>query len=334
MTSLAGLYDAALLDLDGVVYVGPRAVEHATESLVRAGEAGMRLAYVTNNSFRTPRTVAEHLRELGVPAAEEDVVTSAQAAARLAAERCGPGARALVIGGEGLLSAVRARGLVPVRSADDGPCCVVQGFAPSLSWRDLAEAGYAVGRGVPWIATNADRDAPTARGTAPGNGALIGVVEAATGLVPTVAGKPSAALLHDGATRTGARHPLMIGDRLDTDVQGAHCAGYDSLLVLTGATTWQELLMAPAHRRPTHLAADLRGLLAPARAVARHPDGSSCGGWRASVRDRELLVEGDGDPYDALWAACSAAWAAPELPGMTKALAVLDRYVRPLGADV
>ncbi len=324
---LTQLYDAAFLDLDGVVYVGPRAVAHAVDSLTRAGDSGMRLVYATNSAFRTPRAVAEHLRALGVPVTEDDVVTSAQAAARLAAERCGPGARVLVIGGEGLLAAVRGQGLEPVRSADDHPACVVQGFAPTVSWRDLAEAGYAVGRGVPWIVTNTDRTAPTPRGSAPGNGALVGVVQAVTGVVPTVAGKPSAALLHESAARTGARRPLMVGDGLDTDVEGARGAGVDSLLVLTGATTARELLMAPAHRRPTHLAADLRGLLAPARLVEQRADGYACGGQYASVREGELLVKGlrGGDFCDALWAACAATWSALDQPEVTRALAALEQ---------
>ncbi|AZM51931.1 HAD family hydrolase [Streptomyces sp. WAC 01529] len=325
---LAQEYDAALLDLDGVVYVGPYAVEHAAPSLARAEALGMRLAYVTNNAYRTPLAVCEHLRGLGLPAAEDDVVTSAQAAARLAAELRPPVVRVLAIGGEALLAALRAHGLEPVRSADDEPDCVVQGFAPSVSWRELAEASYAVGRGLPWIVTNADPNAPTHRGTAPGNGALADVVRAATGATPMVAGKPSAALLREGAARTGARRPLMVGDRLDTDVEGARRAGFDSLLVLTGATTPRELLTAPESRRPTHVAADLRGLLAPARHVEEDAGGHRCGGWRGRVRDRELTLTGRGDPGDALWAACRAAWSAPEPFSTATALATLARCAR------
>ncbi|MDJ1131431.1 HAD-IIA family hydrolase [Streptomyces iconiensis] len=325
---LAQRYDAALVDLDGVVYVGPHAVDHAVDSLAGARRRGMRLVYVTNNAFGAPGTVAARLRKLGVPAEEKDVVTSAQTAARLAAERCGPGAPVLVIGGEALMAAVRARGLEPVGSVDDGPVCVIQGFAPTVAWRDLAEAAYAVARGASWIVTNADRTAPTARGTAPGNGTLADVVGAATGVVPTVAGKPSAALPREGAARTGARRPLMVGDRLDTDIRAAHHAGYDSLLVLTGTTTPQDLLCAPAPCRPTHLAADLRGLLAPAREVARRTGGYACGGWVARVQQGELALDGRGDACDALWAACAATWSAATPPGTLRALAGLASAAR------
>jgi HAD superfamily hydrolase (TIGR01450 family) len=319
----ADAYDVALLDLDGVVYRGPHAVPHAVEALAAARARGMALAYVTNNAARTPDTVAGHLTELGVPARPEDVVTSAQAAARLVAERVPPASPVLVVGGEGLEVALRERGLAPVRSADDGPVAVVQGFAPDVDWALLAEAAYAVARGLPWIASNADLTVPTARGIAPGNGALVGVVRAATGAEPEVAGKPELPLHRETILRTGARHPLVVGDRLDTDIEGAVRGGVDSLLVLTGVTGAAELLDAPAHRRPTYLAADLRALLVPV-VTARREDGAYvCEGWRAVVTDGRLELDGDGDPVDGLRAACAAAWAGPGPVDTGKAGALL-----------
>ncbi len=160
---LAEIYDTALLDLDGVVYLGPEAVPHAVEALAQAQDHGMRRAYVTNNASRTPEAVAEHLNELGVPAIASEVVTSAQAAARLALQCVGEGGAVLVIGGTGLWEAVRELGMKPVTSADDLPAVVVQGYSPDLGWKDLAEASYAVGRHVPWIATNTDLTVPTPR---------------------------------------------------------------------------------------------------------------------------------------------------------------------------
>ncbi|WP_461027277.1 HAD family hydrolase, partial [Streptomyces sparsus] len=110
-------YDTALLDLDGVVYAGGAAIVHAAESLEVAGSAGMRLAYVTNNAARTPQTVADHLVRLGVPAAPDDVITSAQAVARLVAGQVPQGAAVLCVGGEGLRVALAERGLRVVDSA-------------------------------------------------------------------------------------------------------------------------------------------------------------------------------------------------------------------------
>ncbi|MEY9967460.1 glycerol 3-phosphatase-2 [Streptacidiphilus sp. MAP12-16] len=312
------LYDTALLDLDGVVYAGPRAIDHAVESLAQAREAGMRLAYVTNNASRTPQAVASHLSELGVPAEPSDVITSAQAAARLVSGKVPQGSAVLVIGGEGLVEAVRERGMRPVRSLDDGPLAVVQGYDPTVGWEQLAEASYAVAQGLPWVASNTDLTIPTARGTAPGNGTLVAAVRTATGVEPEVAGKPLPPMHHETVIRTGAKHPLVVGDRLDTDIEGAFNGGVDSLLVFTGVSRAEELPEAPPKYRPTYVAADLRGLLRVQPELRAGADGSySCGGWTVVVREGELsLGEARGeDPYDGLRALCAAAWATADATG-------------------
>jgi HAD superfamily hydrolase (TIGR01457 family) len=260
---LAALYDTALLDLDGVVYRGSEAVPHAVPALLAAADAGMHLAYVTNNASRTPKAVASHLSELGLPARAEDVVTAAQAVARLVAEQVPEGARVLVIGGEGLRQALLEHRLTLVSNAEEKPAAVVQGYRPDTSWKDLAEAAYAIERGAAWFAANTDRTMPTARGIAPGNGALVGAVAAATRTWPTVAGKPEPALHRETMIRTNAQRPLIVGDRLDTDIEGANRAGVDSLLVLTGVTRLEDLKSAPKEQQPTYLARDLRGLLDP-----------------------------------------------------------------------
>src|SRR5690606_14630138 len=118
--ALAEAYDTALLDLDGVVYAGGNAIAYAVESLATARRGGMRLAYVTNNALRTPDTVAAHLTELGIPTGADEVITSAQAVARLISEQVPAGARILVVGGEGLRVALRGRGLEPVESVRGG----------------------------------------------------------------------------------------------------------------------------------------------------------------------------------------------------------------------
>jgi HAD superfamily hydrolase (TIGR01450 family) len=308
---LTAAYDTALLDLDGVVYAGAAAIEHAVDSLDAARAAGMRLAYVTNNASRPPRVVAEHLTELGVPAAPEDVINSAQAAARLVAEKVPAGAKVLVVGGPGLVEALAERGLVAVESLADGPAAVVQGFDPSVGWERLAEAAYAVAAGLPWVASNTDMSIPTGRGVAPGNGTLVAAVRAATGAEPEVAGKPLPPMHRETVLRTGAKRPLVVGDRLDTDIEGAFNGGVDSLLVFTGVSTPAQLLGAEPRYRPTYLAADLRGLLEPHPAVTALPGGGfECRGRRAAVVDGELRLAGAGeDRWDGLRALCAAAWA-------------------------
>ncbi|HSK55371.1 MAG TPA: HAD-IIA family hydrolase [Jiangellales bacterium] len=314
------LYDVALLDLDGVVYVGDDAVGHAGRALAQARGRGMRLAFVTNNASRPPAAVAEHLASLGVPAHAEEVVTSAQAAARVVAEQVPPGSAVLVVGGPGLEAALREQGLVPVRSATESPAAVAQGYHPDVGWRDLAEGAYALAAGVPWVASNTDLTIPTPRGPAPGNGTLVGVLRAATGREPVVAGKPEPPMHREAMIRTRSRRPLVVGDRLDTDVEGATRAGVDSLLVLTGVTTSVDLVRAPPPRRPTFVSEDLRGLARAARGLGVAAGADRRGSWTASVESGRLRLEQAGDeasggdeagrdPLDALRAACGAMWA-------------------------
>ncbi|MEU8705861.1 HAD hydrolase-like protein [Streptomyces sp. NPDC048565] len=308
--ALSEAYDTALLDLDGVVYAGGHAIVHAVESLGSARAGGMHLAYVTNNALRTPDAVAEHLTELGVPADPADVITSAQAVARLMADQLPSGARVLVVGGEGLRVALRERGLVPVESADDDPVAVAQGFGgPDLAWGRFAEAAYAISRGAVWFASNTDLTIPGARGIAPGNGAAVEVVRIATGAEPQVAGKPLPPMHRETVLRTGAKRPLVVGDRLDTDIEGACNGGVDSLLVLTGVTDAAQLIAAEPKYRPTYVDRDLRGLLTGQPGVSQEQGGGfRCGGWTAVVSGDALVLEGDGDALDGLRALCGAAW--------------------------
>ncbi|KIF06694.1 HAD family hydrolase [Streptomyces sp. RSD-27] len=314
--SLHQAYDTALLDLDGVVYAGGHAIAHAVESLAAARAGGMHLAYVTNNALRTPEAVAEHLGELGIPTEAAEVITSAQAVARLIAEQVEPGSKVLVIGGEGLRVALRERGLVPVESADEeGLAAVVQGYGgPGLAWGRFAEAAYAINRGVPWYASNTDLTIPGARGIAPGNGAAVEVVRIATGADPQVAGKPLPPMHRETVLRTGAERPLVVGDRLDTDIEGAFNGDVDSLLVMTGVTDAEQLLRAEPRHRPTYVDRDLRGLLTGQPEVAERQGAWRCGGWSAAHTGTHLELtragEGEADPVDGLRALCAAAWSA------------------------
>jgi HAD superfamily hydrolase (TIGR01450 family) len=302
-------YDVALLDLDGVVYLGGTAIPGAAEALRKAGAAGMRLAYVTNNAFRTPAAIAALLTSFGAPASPQDVVTSAQAAARLLAERLPAGAPVLVIGGSGLRMAVRERGLRPVSTAAGQPRAVVQGYSPDVSYSMLAEGGLAVAAGALFVASNGDLTLPSRRGRQPGNGSLIQVIATATGVQPLVAGKPEPPLHRESVLRTGARHPLVVGDRLDTDIEGAHRVGTDSLLVLTGVTGPAEAILAPPSQRPTYLAEDLSGLLEPHPDVTVKDGAFCCAGWTARLAGGRLELDGDGERIDGLRALCAAAWA-------------------------
>jgi HAD superfamily hydrolase (TIGR01450 family) len=339
---LAMTYDVGLLDLDGVVYVGPEPVAVAPQAIAKARAFGMRLAFVTNNASRDPATVAGHLASLGIPASPEEVVTSAQAAARLIVEIVGVGARVLVIGSPALRAIIENAGLQVVASSDERPDAVVQGFWSELCYGDLAEATLAVRSGALWVATNVDSTLPSSRGLLPGNGSLVGVIAMATGRKPRVAGKPALPLHAEGVRRTAAKRPLVIGDRLDTDIEGANLAGTDSLLVLTGVTTPAELLSAPPEHRPTYLSADLLGLFEPQPEVQADSAHAVCNGWVVRRDDDAVTVhhmeggdmEGgdtDGGALDGLRALLALSWlvddAGEELVGADEALAKLGAPV-------
>lgn len=298
-------YDAALLDLDGVLYLGQDPVPHAAEAVAAARAAGMRAAFVTNNASRRPAAVAAHLTELAIPAVPADVVTSAQAAVRWVAARVPAGSRVLVVGTEELADELREGGLEPVRTAD-GVAAVVQGLATTTSWGDLAEASVAVRAGALWVAGNRDTTYPSPRGPLPGNGALVAALEVATGRSPVVVGKPEPELHAASVERVQAQRPLVVGDRLDTDVLGAVRAGSDSLLVLTGVTDREQLLAAPEGMRPTYVSSDLRGLGQAHEAPVVDGDRARCGDGTARWRDSRAVPDDDSD--DAMRAACALAW--------------------------
>jgi glycerol-1-phosphatase len=305
---LAERYDLAMLDLDGVVYVGRDPVAHAAETVRAAAERGMRHAYITNNASRPPGAVAAHLQELGMPAEDDDVVTSAQAAAHLLADMLDPGAHVFVIGGEGLLDALDDRGLVGIQDPAAEPRAVVSGYHPDVRWRTVIEGAILVREGLPWVATNTDMTVPTPRGPGPGNGVLVEAVARYAEVEPTVAGKPEPPLIRETVERLGGDHPLMVGDRLDTDIEGARRAGCDSLLVMTGVTRLAEVAAAEPQRRPTYVGADLRALLRPHPAPADRDGGYELGGWTARLDRGRLTVQGDGGPDDWWRVVAAASW--------------------------
>ncbi|MFR9806902.1 HAD-IIA family hydrolase [Pseudonocardia sp. RS010] len=295
-------FDVLLVDLDGTLYTGSSAVPGAVEAIATAQDRGVRISYVTNNASRRPSEVAAQLAGLGFPATTEDVRTSSQAGAAMLAAQLPEGARVLVVGTSALAEEVTRRGLRVVDSAEDADA-VIQGHSPDTGWRDLAEATLAVRRGAVWVATNVDPTLPTERGPMPGNGSLVGVVRIASGVEPQVAGKPAPTLIEEALTASGREHGLVIGDRLDTDIQGGNAAGLPTLVVLTGVSTPREVLEAPEPLRPTYVGADLGALLRRPEELAPGPGD----GWAV---DGELVLSGEGSDLDALRALCALHWAA------------------------
>jgi len=304
---LCEAYDLAMLDLDGVVYVGGHAVPGAPEHLAKVRENRQRVAFITNNASRPPSVVAEHLTQLGVEAQSADVVTSAQAAARVLRDELGLGARVAVLGAAGLREAVEAEGLVAVE-VDAEAEALATGYGPDVPWRDVMRAAVRVRDGLWWVASNDDMTIPTPFGTAPGHGVLVETLQRFAEVEPVIAGKPARPLLDETVRRVGGTRPLMVGDRLDTDIAGAHNAGVDSLLVLTGVTGLPELATATPELRPTYLSADLGGLLEPHPAVEALDARCTLGGWEVTAPDGAVEVTGDGTVDDWWRAVAVLAW--------------------------
>lgn len=298
-----------------MLYLEDQGIPHAAEAVAAARLGGMRVAYVTNNASRRPEAVADRLTGLGIPAVPDEIVTSAQAAVRTVRASVAAGSAVLVLGTEALADEVREASLVPVRTVAEagaaGVAAVVQGLSPDTCQRDLAEATVALRAGALWVAGNTDVTLPSPRGPLPGNGAFVAALRLVTGLEPVVAGKPDPALHLASVERVGARRPLVVGDRLDTDVLGAVRGGADSLLVLTGVTDRAALLRAPLGSRPTYVSSDLRGLIEPHPGVEVDDETAVCGSARAELTPDGVTVHGDGDDAlraeAALWWACADA---------------------------
>lgn len=302
--SLLTDYDALLLDLDGTVWEGGRAIPGAVETLTTAGLPGI---YITNNASRTPEDVAHRLRGIGLPAEASDILTSAQAAIELAAAEIPAGAPVLVLGTDAFRELATEAGFRVVDSADGRPAAVLQGHNPTTGWAQLSEAALAIRDGARFIASNLDSSLPSERGLLVGNGSMVAAVVSATGVTPVAAGKPEPAMFHSATAHLGAHRPLAVGDRLDTDIEGGNAAGLDTFQVLTGVSGPMALLRAAPVERPTFIADSLTDLHRNADELRPGPQG----GFAARVDGAELVVSGGETAAGATLAlrtALAAAW--------------------------
>ncbi len=216
---------AFIFDMDGVIYRGHEVVPGAAEFIANLRQAGIPFIYLTNNSSTPPDKVALRLADMGIPATASEVLTSADVTAA-EVSRAVTGRQALVVGEEGIRSALTRSGFTLVddhRAAD----VVVVGIDRQTTYARLREAALAIRRGAPFFATNTDRTLPTEAGLVPGAGAVVGFLEIATDVHPTVFGKPSPGIFRHalGAIGTDAKATAAIGDRPDTDILGAAGGG-------------------------------------------------------------------------------------------------------------
>ena len=302
-------FDSLLLDLDGVVYRGKKAIAGAVESITKAQRLGKSVGYITNNASRTPSQIAMQLREFGISIEDHQIIGSARAAAKLLAGKIRSGSKVLVVGGEGLRTEVEALGFSLVASSEELPSAVIQGFSPEVGWKDLAEAAFAIQNGAIWIATNQDWTLPLEKGIAPGNGTLVGAVHTAVGILPEFAGKPFRPIFDSALSELGFQKPLVIGDRLDTDIKGAVAAGLESAAVLTGIVGNKELLGAKSDERPNYILTDLSELFSDYPKPKRTKSSVSFGQSEVEIiGDRLMISAGNPSAVDTIRAATDLVW--------------------------
>lgn len=320
-------YDSLLLDLDGTVWEGGRAIPGAVENIIGSGLPTM---YVTNNASKAPQLVADQLEAIGLPVTAEQVLTSAQAAVEMLSQRVAPGSKVLVVGSDSFKELAYNAGFHVVNSADDNPAAVLHGHNPDTGWAQLSEAALAIRKGALYLASNLDTTLPQERGLMVGNGSMVAAVVSATGVTPESAGKPGPAMFHSAAAKLGSQSPLAVGDRLDTDIAGGNAAGMDTLQVLTGVSGYWDLLQAPVEYRPTLIASSLEDLNSPAWLLKPNLQGD----FTATVIGDTLTLSGgrsSSTPIESLRTALYVAWQMPQVvtqvtAGSADAARVLEQW--------
>ena len=317
---LAQAFSRFAFDLDGVVWKGDRPIAGAPDTIRTLRDAGKRVAFVTNNSSETAETYAKKLAEMGAGGSPDEVVSSADATARLL-ERAVPGLRgrlAYVVGGEGLLNAVASVG-ARIASGEESKdaSLVVVGWDRGLTFDKLRLATLAVRAGATFVASNTDATYPTS-----------------TGVEPLVAGKPDPGIFQVARDRLGGSPALVVGDRVETDIMAAHAAGWPAALVLSGASGVPELAAAPAwpdfvlgrltdvlEDRPHPQVRPAAGPDLPHIATMLHHGGLTAGAARERV-GRTMVAETDRKPI------ATASWERPDGIGLLRSVAVAPEFRR------
>lgn len=261
-----------ILDMDGVLWRGDTPMSGLVEffDTLRAADIGFILA--TNNATKTVVMYTERLARFGVQVLPQQILTSAEATASYMTGRFPSGSAIYVIGAKGLHDAISARGFhilstvdVHLEAKSFAPitaAAVVAGFSPNMTYQDVAMGAHLINQGVPFIGTNPDATYPTEIGPMPGAGATLAMLIAATGVQPTIIGKPGPVIFQEAVDRLGGDPSAvaMVGDRLSTDIQGAKAAGLQAILVLSGISTREEAEIGPV--RPDYIFADITELAA------------------------------------------------------------------------
>lgn len=259
--ALIDSYDCVLLDLDGVVYLGKTPIESAVSTIKELQKRKINIAVITNNGSVTGKSVSKWMKDFGLDFKPSSIVTSSQTLCWFLAEKYPKSSKVLVVGSQSLKDSVEEAGFKVVSKADKEPLVVVNGIDPEISQKDLSEMCYAIAKGIAWISTNGDYTFPTEKGLAPGNGAFNALITSITGKSPLLMGKPEPHMFKQAAYLFSSMNPLVVGDRLDTDIQGANNAGFKSLCVLTGVSDLGQIKNSSLSTTPTYVGKDLRALI-------------------------------------------------------------------------
>jgi NagD protein len=228
-----------LIDMDGVIYRGSELIAGAQTFVNHLRRTEVPFLFLTNNSQRTRRDVATKLRRMGIQAEERHVFTCAMATARFLAQQK-PNGTAFVIGEGGLLQALHTNGYAIV---DHDPDYVVVGEGRALNFEMFETAVRMIQKGAKLVATNLDPNCPTQQGMRPGCGAIVALLETATGRKAFSVGKPSPVMMRAARKELGlsADETIMIGDTMETDILGGVQMGYRTVLVLSGSTRKEDV---------------------------------------------------------------------------------------------
>ena len=248
---------ALVIDVDGVLWRGNHALPGVVSFFDFLHARRIKFIIATNNSARPASDIVERLATMNVRVCDDDVLTSAQATALYLAHIAPLGSRVFVIGGEGLKDAIAKAGYELVEQNAD---LVVAGLDWTLTYEKLKRATIEIRRGAKFIGTNPDKTFPGNEGIIPGAGAIQAAIQAATDVAPLVIGKPEHAMFDIAVEKMGVPREsvAMLGDRMDTDIQGAERAGLKTILVLTGVATRESL--AHESTQPDFVFDDLNAL--------------------------------------------------------------------------
>lgn len=249
---------ALILDMDGVIWRGEQVINPLAPLMAAIEQRGWRVMMATNNSSRSPEQYVQRLQSYGVEIETWQVINSSEATAHYLSQRYPDGGPVYIIGEDGMFTALNKRGF---QMASSDVLAVVAGFDRHLTYQKLKKGTMLIRAGAEFVGTNPDKTFPTPEGLAPGAGAILAALEAASDVTPTIIGKPKPAMFEVAIERLGTtpEETLVVGDRLETDIAGAQRAGCLTALVLSGVSTAKKAEQwDPA---PDIIADDLKHLL-------------------------------------------------------------------------